>query len=382
MKTMQKMLRWGMALWKRLYKKASFVLLLVAIPLLMLAYHATAQEESGILTIALASRAPSVENLTRRVWDELQESDLILYVECESPQQATELVRQGKADTAWIFEADLEHKIYDFVAHRSRQNAFVTIIEPENRVLLKMLREVLSGTMFPHCSRTLYLTYLRENAPELQHISDEQLLQYYDHAGFDTELFLITDIEGNPAQTETEEENYLLTPLRGMLAVLVTLAGLATAMYYLHDEQLGTFTLVRQQVKPLVELGCQMISGVNVLAVVMLSLWLSHQTMEWGREVVTALLYLPCVAAFAMLVRRLSGGMRALSMAIPVLVVAMLAVCPVFFDLGALRQVQLLFPPTYFVIGAYNEKYLLYMALYTLAGLMLCFLWDRIRPGR
>lgn len=380
MKKLQKILYWAAFLWKRLYKKATFVLLLISIPLLVLGYNATTKEDSGVLTIALASRTAEVEALTRSVWDELQESQLICYVECESPEMATEMVRRGDANTAWIFEEDLEHKIYDFVARRSRQNAFVTIIEPEDRVMLKLLREILSGTMFPHCSRAVYLTYLRENAPELQLVSDEQLLQYYDNAGFDENLFLMTDIEGNPSHPEGNE-NYLLTPIRGMLAVVVILAGLASAMYYIRDEELGTFTLVRQGAKPLVELGCQLISGVNVLLVVLLSLVLTRQAAGFGREAVTALLYWLCVAAFSMAVRRLAGSIRALSMVIPILVVVMLVICPVFFDLGVLRQIQLLFPPTYFIVGVHNEKCLIYMALYTVASWLLCFGWDRIREA-
>ena len=232
MKKLQKLLYWMAFLWKRLYKKATFLLLLISIPLLVLGYNATAQEDSGVLTIALASRPTEVEALTRSVWDELQESQLILYVECESPEAATEMVRRGDADTAWIFEENLEHKIYDFVARRSRQNAFVTVIEPEDRAMLKLLREARSGTMFPHCSQALYLTYLRENAPELQSVSDEQLLTYYENAGFDENLFLMTDIEGNSSQPE-ENTNYLLTPIRGMLAVVgIVHTGIAYALYF------------------------------------------------------------------------------------------------------------------------------------------------------
>ena len=91
MKKLQKLLCWMAFLWKRLYKKATFLLLLISIPFLVLGYNATAREDSGVLTIALASRSPEVEALTRSVWDELQESQLILYVETESPEAATEM---------------------------------------------------------------------------------------------------------------------------------------------------------------------------------------------------------------------------------------------------------------------------------------------------
>lgn len=381
MEKMGKLLRWGLFLWKRLYKKVTFLLLLVSIPLLAVCYGLTAREDSGMITVALASRVQPVEPLTREIWDELQESGLVLYVECESPEAAGEMVRRAEADTAWIFEAELEHKIYDFIAHRSRQNAFVTVLEPEDRVLLKLMREVLSGTVFPHCSQALYLQYLRENAPELAEQTDAQLLQYYHDASFDEELFLITDIEGNPTDTE-QTPDYLLTPLRGLLAVVAAMGGLAAGMYYIRDEELGTFTLVPSRKKVPVELLCQLIAGGNVLAVVLVTLALTGQSVAPGRELATALLYAPCVAAFCMLLRRLTGSIRALSTLTPILAVVMLAVCPVFFDLGALRQVQLLLPPTYFIMGAYNRTYLLYMAGYTLAALGLCLVWDRLAAAR
>ena len=374
---LKRTLRWTALLWKRLYKKLTFLLLLAVIPALVLGYGMVAKEDSGLVIIALATEAEEVEPLTRSVWDELMESQVMLCIECESPETAEVMVREGKADVAWIFAEDLETKIYDFAARRTRKNAFVTVLEPDNRTILKMMREVLSGVMFPHCSEALYLHYIRENAPELSHLSDEQLLDYYRNMEFDEGLFVFTDLEGNA--TESEDTQYLLTPVRGMLAVVVVLSGLATAMYYIRDAENGTFAWIPQRRQVGVELGCQLISIVNVTAVVLLSLAMTGQTVAMGREVAVAALYCLCVAAFAMLVRRVTGGMRGLGMATPLLVVLMLTVCPVFFDLGAVRQLQFIFPPTYFINGAYNDKYLFLMPLYTLALLVLCRLLDKLR---
>lgn len=372
----RRILCWIGLLWKRLYKKLTFVLLLLLIPVLVFGYGQSAQEESGLVTIALVSRADPLEPLTQAVWEDLQQSQVVRYVICASEEEARALVLEGQVDTAWIFAEDLEHKIYDFVARRSRTAAFVTVLEPESRVALKLVRELLSGVMFPHCSESVYLHYIRENAPELEALTDEQLLAYYYGAEFDDELFLFSDIEGN-VQTPTEEEtNYLLTPVRGMLGVVAVLAGLATAMYYIRDEKNGTFAWVPLRRRWLVELGCQLISLVNVVAVAVIALALAGQAQEIGREIAVAALFSLCVAAFSMAVRRLSGGIRGLAMVTPLLVVVMLVVCPVFFDLGAMRQLQYAFPPTYFVNGAYSLRFLGLMALYTLALLGLCWLLD------
>ena len=377
MEKLRRILRWGFLLWKRLYKKITFLLLLLSIPLLVMGYGSVSQEESGVVTVALATQGEQVDALTRQVWDVLQEGDLILFIECETQEQARQMVADGDADTAWIFAEDLEQRIYDFVARRVGSRAFVTVLEPENRVMLKLLREVLSGTIFPYCSEQVYLQYIRENAPELAHVSEEQLLEYYRQAPMSDGLFITTDIYGNVL--EDVQQDYLLAPVRGMLAVVVVLAGLATAMYYIKDEANGTFACMHQRRKPLVEFGCQMISVVNVLAVVMISLGITGQTVAWGREMAVCLLFALCVAGFAMMVRRLSIGIRGLGMVTPLLVVVMLVVCPVFFDLGALRQVQLLFPPTYFITAAYDSSYLLYALFYFLGTLLVCRISDHIR---
>lgn len=377
MEKLNLVIRWAFLLWKRLYRKPSFVVLLLLIPALVLCYGSVAEEESGLLTVALASESTEPETLTGKVFAQLQESQVIRYILCENPAEARSLVEEGKADTAWIFADDLEAKIYDFAAHRSRKNAFVTVIEPENRVALKLVREVLSGVMFPHCSEALYLTYVRDHAPELNHLSDEQLLEYYRNLEFSQELFVFTDISGN--LTEKEESNYLLSPLRGMLAVVMVLAGLASAMYYIRDTENGTFAWVSENRRFFVELGCQLISLVNVGAVVLAALALTGSSASLPREIATMLLYGLCAAAFSMLLRRLTLGLRGLGTVTPLLVVVMLTVCPVFFDLGTLRQAQFLLPPTYYINGAYHSKYLLLMPAYALAALVLSRIWDLLK---
>jgi hypothetical protein len=64
MEKLNRILRWTMLLWKRLYKKVSFWVLLLMIPALVLAYGLTAREESGLLTVALASESRTPDKLT------------------------------------------------------------------------------------------------------------------------------------------------------------------------------------------------------------------------------------------------------------------------------------------------------------------------------
>jgi hypothetical protein len=125
------------------------------------------------------------------------------------------------------------------------------------------------------------------------------------------------------------------------------------------------FAWVPQRKKPLVELGCQCISIVNVSLVVLLSLSMVGLTVGWIREISIFLLFVPCVALFAMTVRRLCHSLPVLGMCLPLLTVVMLVVCPVFFDLDFTGALQFLFPPTYYINAPYSNRYLWAMPIYT-----------------
>ena len=110
-----------------------------------------------------------------------------------------------------------------------------------------------------------------------------------------------------------------------------------------------------------------MIAVVNVAAVALIALIWAGLAVDLGRELLTLVLYALSVSSFCMTVRRLFQSLAAVGTALPLLIVVMLVVCPVFFDLGQLRALQYLFPPTYYINAAVSDRFLLLMAGYSLA---------------
>lgn len=357
-----KLLLWFGLLSKRLYKKATFVVLLALIPALVLVYSAAAGEDSGMITVALAQEGQDAL-ATEAIASFDSSSQLIRYVVCESASQAEDLVRYGKADMAWIFPEEMQARLEAFVQSPTEKNAFVSVLVRGDDVSLMLAREKLSGELYRHISSLLYVNYVRAQVPGLSHLSDEELMEYYHSRDITAELF--TFDENDAAMASVQTVHYLTAPVRGLLAVVVVLCGMATAMYYIQDCRRGTFGWVNTRALPAVELGCQLVSLVNLSAAVLAALALAGQAGPFLRELAVAALYCLCVAAFCMLLRRLCRSVRALGVLLPLLVVGMLLICPVFFDLGALRPLQYLLPPTYYINAMYNTKYLWYMALYT-----------------
>lgn len=377
MKKIKSTLTWFALMSKRLYKKASFLLILALIPTLVIGYGVIADDDSGIVTVALAKEAD--DELTDLVFADLQQdSELVRYIVCDSPEGAEALLVSGKADSAWIFPSDLSGRIEAFAKSGSARNAFIRVIEREENVLLLLARERLSATLFTYTAESLYLDFTRENSGTLASLSDKELLTYYDEVNVTDTLFSFDELNEGQDSEADGSSNYLLSPVRGLLAVVTVLCGLATAMYFIKDKEAGAFAWIPERRLPLTELCYQLVSVLNLSLVSAISLALSGTTASLLKELAALLLYALCTAVFCMMLRRLCGDLHLLGMLLPLLTVAMLAICPIFFDLGALRELQYLFPPTYYINAVYNGKYFLYMGFYTLAVCLVYFLTGKL----
>ncbi len=363
MKSMKKLLTWIWLLNKRLFRKPTFLVLLFLIPLLVFGYGFVAREDSGMVTIVLAQEGE--DPLARQVIDDLLDSSqLIFFQQCDTVGEAVDHVAHGKADGAWIFPENMEERLSEFLADPDPDNAFIRVVQREEKVMLMLTREVLGGRVLDLCSERVYLNFIRDQIPEMAGLNDDELLSLYNTTSLTGELFIYEQTDGTKIDQD-EAAGYLIAPIRGLLAVVITLCGMATAMYYIHDLKAGTFAWLPVRFRPWAELGCQMVSVVDVCIVALISLASVGLSGRIGRELMVLLLYSLCVAAFSMLLRRLCGSVRSLGVMMPLLVVVMLLICPVFFDLGSLRTAQFLFPATYYINGAYNSNYLLYMLAYT-----------------
>lgn len=350
---------WLWLLTKRLYRRPAFVVLLLAIPALTLGYTAIPTEDSGMLTVAVAQEGVAAPDQTL-VSDLKSSTQLLHYHPCASVEEARALVAAGKADTAWVFPKDLEQRVEQFVKTPS-SGPFIRVLVRQDSVLLRLARERLSGTAFPAIARQVFLAFVRRLAPELDHLSDKALLERYDRVDIADNLFAFDE-----AFTQISQTHYLLTPLRGLLGLLILLCSLATALYHLRDIRAGTFCRLGLRWRWCAELAGQLVAVLHVAAAGAVCLSLAGLSDGLGRELALWLVYSLCCVAFSMAVRRLLGSLRLLAAVLPALTVLMLVVCPVFFDLDVLVAVRYWLPPTYYIYAAHQPVYLLHALAYTL----------------
>lgn len=369
---MKKGFIWFWLLTKRLYKKPTFLVMLVLIPLLIFIYQAMTQGDSGIVTILLTQQGD--DPIATAIIEDLRGSDhLFRYELCDTPEEAKLMVQTGKADAAWIFPDNMTTHLDGFLESPDRQPPFILVCQQEKNLSLMLARERLSGAVYHHLAQRYYLKYTREEFPALNALTDEELMTYYNHIEMSDTLFVYENV----TQQEVTQVHYLVAPIRGLLAVVIVLCGLATALYYIKDTGHGTFDWIPERLRPIPEFSCQVVSVLNICIVALLALVLTGLSGNLLLEIPTLLLYTLCVASFCMLLRSLFRKIKLLGALIPPLIVGMLILCPVFFDLYSMRAMQFLLPPTYYINAVYNPMYLLYMFGYTILCFSLYLLSER-----
>lgn len=377
---LQRLFKWLWMFNKRLYKKISFVMILVLILACVFIFSLAAKEESGFLNIVLVRNDKSDVIASQIVQELTSEKSLVLFKEVDKASEAIDMVKTGKADSAWIFTESIEQKVDDYVHAPDEKVQIVQVVEREQNVLLRLSREKITSKLYKYAAKAGYVFYARDKLPMLDSFSDAQLKDYFDNISISEDLFVYGDssatMENNMKDAAGE---YLTAPLRGLLSVVMVLCGMAAVLYYMLDEQRKTFALIPYTKRIYVEFAGVLIAVLNVALVVMISVFATGMAVGFLREFLSMLLFSLCSAAFCLLLSQIFGNIRLFGSVMPVFIIMMIGVCPVFFTLKGVTLLSHLFPPTYYIKSIYNSYYLLYMVAYAVVCLGLSYLFNRMK---
>lgn len=355
---------------KRLFKKKSFVLILLLVPILACTVSFTLQKgDSGVITVALA--LDDGEDLRGReiINGLLNDSGLIRFVTCKSPAEAVAAVESGDCDAAWIFPDGLDEKIEKFVSNTHKNNGFVTVIQREENVALRLSHEKLNRALYPHLSLALYGESV-SGAP-LDEERKEELYFSVNAQGEDLFSFVYLNGDGSGAREGGEDGNFLTSPLRGLLALTVLFGGFAAAMYYLHDGKRGVFHRLtkkeRFSFRGVYHLSAVFTVGAAALAAVLITEGFGDTL----RELLSMGLYCLGTAGFCMCLGGALRDLRLLGGTAPLVTLASAVLCPVFLSAPKLPALQLLLPTYYYLSSVTDTRYILYSAFYAAAAFLL-----------
>ncbi len=350
-------------LYKRLFKKASFALILLLIPCMILAVKAIDGGDSGAVTVALAALDAGDETACEIISSLLDSSDLIRFTVYESEAQAREAVEENRADSAWVFHLGLEEKIDKFTQNMHRRNAFVTVIQREDNVLLKLSREKLYSALYPYTSYSLYESFTLKKIPSALDMSEDEIRSHYDK--IDAEGGDLFDISyADMPYTDGESVGYLLSPMRGLFSLVILLGGFAAAIFFMQDRSDGVFDAAPLRLHPIYDIAYQL-TAVSLLSIaVLFALFISGIATSFVTELLLMLLYMLAVALFCMALKQLCVSVHILGAVIPAVMLISVALCPVFFNVSGAEILQYLLPPYYYLSAVYDASFFIPMLIY------------------
>ena len=363
MKRFKKVFLWFVLLNKRLLKKISFLLILCSIPLLVIAVNLMSKQVGGVVNVTICAE-DSEDVLAQEVIDSLlRDEDIIHYQEVEDADEAVKLVQSGKADAAWIFPDGFGEAIEEFIEREYLSEGIIRVVEKEDNVILHLSRELLFGKLYESLSYMVYEHYVTEELLKEENISAEQLRDSFNQTAQDESIFLFSYLDGEEADVNL---SYMLYPVRGLLALVIVLCGLAMGLYFLQDEESGIFTRLTLN-RTLWGSWLYLLPGLlDVGLAVLLGLTFSGVFISIPTELGLMGLYLLMVVGFSDVIRRLAGKPVRLGALIPLLSLVMLAVCPIFLGAPDMKWIQLLLPPFYYLNALHNVAYQWGMGIYVI----------------
>lgn len=366
----------GIRVWllnKRLFKTYSFLVILCLVPVLVAGVRLGIREDSGIAKILLYLPNPEDEPALQMASGLMEDNGVLRYELCSSEEEGRRAVESFQADALWIFPEDMRKTLAETATSGiGSKEGTVAVIQREDDVRMLFTRQILCARLYPAFSYEMYVDFVR-NECGMREADEGELRAAYESTLVQGSLFRMEYLDGGPVE---EDSNYLLAPIRGILALWLVLCGFAGAMYYMQDQRRGLFSRLPESRRLLWAVGAQAVLLCDGVAVMLAALKIVGVFTTWRREIPAAALLGGSVLVFCNLLRLLCRWPELLGSCIPLALTGMLVLCPVFLDVNGFRPVQYLLPPYYYLKSIHTPFYLWGMACYTAALAMVCVMLE------
>lgn len=374
---MKKVILYYGLLSKRFFKKASFVILLLSIPLLTAGLRIVSHQDSGMLKIILC--AEDGDALTKDVMGTLMKEKTVLqFTVMDNAEEAREAVRNNQADAAWIFAEEFQEKLDFYSMYGYSENVPVLVVEREDTIPLQLSKIKLFGVLYPHVAYSAYQHFAKEELLPQEDISDEALLKAYEISSQEGSLFNLAYMDFTEG---ADSQNYITAPLRGLLSLMILLCGFAAAMFFYQDEEQGMFDGISLHKRHTRLYFYELAAMAPAAFVSLAALFITGNTEQTGWECLIMAVFLLDCTLFCSLLKRILHSSKIMGAVIPLLLLGMLVLCPIFFSYRGLRMIQILLPPYYYLNAVHNTGYLAGMLLHAaVIGTGFCISY--FKPGR
>lgn len=349
-------------LFKQYIQKPECLLLLLSLPVLTILFsHVAKTEEQPIQAVCY------IPSVTREDLDDIAaDSDTTLQAStaleslahklstydglytfrlCASEQEVYDAVAANRAECGYIFSETLYEELLS-----GNLKGLVTTVASPSTTMLPVINETVYSLVFEDLALLSLERYLEEDSvvsAEYDILYDnaeiEELYQKY-MLGDSTFHF---EYDGSPKDYRLTTTTVLLSPIRGLLSVLLLLSALTGAISYYRLAENPIFDTWK------VRIGCISIPVLCTIPVMLLCIYFAGLGAGIGKEICFLVLYATVCVLTTIFLTILIKKRVIFTSLLPLYILACLVFTPVFIDISvflpAMKPLSYLFLPYYYL---------------------------------
>lgn len=359
---------------KRLFQKPIYLFVLLLLPCFSYFYSQSTINQDNSLKVALY--IDGEDELAKSIIKDLMVVDSqITFYEVTDYETLTQDVITRKAECAYIFPDDLTELL-----NKRKKKDIITVLHAPSSILMPLSNEIVFASLFRHYAKNIMLDFALDyeafDSYDAEAMSNELLASYEHYMTEEIPYEMKYTILGKEVAIESSNETLIISPIRGIFAVLMFLTSLFSVVDWFKDQKKQIFLAVSYNKKPYVSILSIFVPTIFCGIFGQISLLLSHTYTNVLRETLYVLAYLVFVVGFSYLIKSFFRNGFSFSGIIPVFTMGSLIFAPVFFDFSSLlpifRILKHLFLPTYFLNSFFVSGY--YALFMFLCGSLFLFL--------
>lgn len=349
---MKKYLTWIKLISKHILKKPLIPILLLCIPLISFLISLIPSFNEGT-SLNIGVYFEGGDDLSVAMKEQLlNREDAFEFTLYEDTELLKEDVLMGRLECGYIFDKDFSSSV-DKGKYKNSIKLFVS----SSTLLDSSVNEVVFASLLQLCGYEIITDYVTEAGIEIS--NDEDALSFliseyerYCEGGetFYLDIETVSGINLNEGGNDTLGVSF---PLRGMLAILIFLAGMLGAVTWLNDNENGLFSAYSTAFKTACRILYILIPAGLFILCGELTLLLTGNGRAPLAELFISLRYLIIIVLFCNICMALLRKSSIVTALIPVLIIGSLIFCPIFINLESLipvfRIIAKFFVPGYFL---------------------------------
>jgi len=352
---MNKILLWFFLLIKRQLKNIVLLIFLIGLPLcaFIITHIPKALESSSprIGIVLLDRDATSVSTADALLGD----TSVFEFYSCDSAEALYTSIENGDTDCGYIFSKDLTKQL-DSKSYKG----CITVIKNSSEFISSLSNEILFSALFRVYGKNIAINYINESSlfssikASAIKITNEKYDYYVNgaatfHIDFNT---LESNGDTNSLNAIAVEKSSF--PVRGILSILIFVAGLFGCVQWLKDSEDGVFAPMSYSFHRISRILYIMIPTLLFAISSLITIYLANVQVSPWIELKSMFLYVLLIIVFCILLSYVIRKSTLLISLIPIFIIGSLVLCPVFINIAAFLPVanilNKLFLPYYYLM--------------------------------